>query len=161
MATIKKIRKVFRRKVKSYEQEVEVWKEDHKMAMLYFDFCDLLTEGIELYRELNRLDENWRRSIYRKEADYDQETDEEIKGLFKRFSKVAFEIERDLIPYFEEHYGSIDHGHKYGREFRECCRELRGMFAGGSEFFHSDKLAELCDSALDEYSRGECESWPG
>lgn len=154
MATINLVQRLIREKVDSYEDEYDLWKADHKLAMLYFDFCDLLRDGLELYRDICRLDENWRRMVYRDEIPYDPDMAAKIAELFPRLGRMLFSIESDLLPFFAKNYGVED-----GEEFGKYCNELRGVLTKDSHFFDHDALIKLRDDAVDEYARGECEQW--
>lgn len=154
MADLTLVQRVIRDRINTYQDEYDLWKADHKLAMVYFDFCDLLREGLELYKELCRFDEGWRREVFRQKIPYDPEMAARLDELFKKFAHTALGIEAALLPAFEQHYGVVE-----GDEFRSCCRELRGILTADGDFFVGDALVSLRDSALDEHAKGDCEPW--
>ncbi len=146
IAAASHVKRVVRDKVNAYHDECELWKLDHDQAMLYFDFRDFLCEGLALYRDICRLDENWRSDVYQSKIEYDADFEESVSNLFRRFAKLAFRIETELLPWYEQRFGDVDKAD----EFRACCNEMRGTITNDGDFFMSDELVKLRDEALDE-----------
>lgn len=153
--TIHKAQKILRHRLDSYEDERDLWKEDHGEASRYFDFRDFISGGIELYKELCHLEEAWRTDVYRKLIPYDARFLAKIEGLFSTFSDLAFDIEQSLLLKFEADQGIAE----IAAEFRRYCQELRDAMTPDTKFFVDEKLADLRDEALEQNARGDCEQW--
>lgn len=154
MAIISQVQRIIRGKVTNLQDEYEVWQADHKMAMAYFNFCDLVNSTLELYEDICRLDENWRKCVHRGDCKYERVDDAMISDLFHSLANVAFGIE-GMLEYFDNNYGV-----EKAQEFGKLCTELRGIVTADHDFFEPDSLSKLRDEALDEFERGKCESWP-
>ena len=155
MTTAQIVQRLIRDRVDALQDQCDLWRQEYQTAQLYFDWRDLLHEGVELYCDVCRLDENWRRDVYRG-APYGEEFAQRIGDLFRRLGRAMFAIEKDLVPLYEREHGT--HG---AEEFRKCCRELRGILTPDTEFFDDDALAALRDQALDQMAGGQgIEQWP-
>jgi hypothetical protein len=145
------IQSVIGKRIDAYKGEYELWKEAHEASQLYFDIRDLVEEGLALYGKMLFVDEAWRRQVFRREIPYDAKLAGLLKQSFKVFSETLCGIE-SLLPPIEKKYGGV----AKSDEFRRACRALRDAMTSDEEFFTSDKLVELRDSAIDEFARGEC-----
>ncbi|HUY35984.1 MAG TPA: hypothetical protein VMV69_24815 [Pirellulales bacterium] len=144
------IQQIIRGKLDAYEGEFEVWKEDHESAMLYFDFRDLLADGVNLFHSVTRLDENWRREVFKRPDLYDESYAPDVLGLYRRWDRIARQVEASLLPWFQQEYGRVDHAD----EFLACAREVKGILTPDDEFFAGDALSKLEAAALDEHRKG-------
>jgi hypothetical protein len=144
------IQQIIRGKLDAYEGEFEVWKDDHEKAMLFFDFRDLLAEGINLFHSVTRLDENWRRDVFKQPNLYDKSYAADVLELYRRWDHIARQVEERLLPRFEQEYGRVDHAD----EFHACAREAKGILTSDHKFFAGDALSRLEAAALDEHRKG-------
>ena len=146
MCAYRQIERVVRDKVHVYEVEYDFWKADHDAAIVYFDFRDLLRDGIKLYRDICLLDENWRAAVYSKDVEYDTDFSGKLGELFASMFRLLCQTRDALLPYFEQEYDHVEHAD----EFRECCKELENIHTPDADFFCHDELVDLRDAALDE-----------
>jgi hypothetical protein len=144
MTTAQFVQRLIRDRVDAFQDECDLWRQEYQAAQLYFDWRDLLHEGVELYHELCRLDENWRRDVYCG-GSYEEDFAQRVDELFRRLGRAMFTIEKDLVPLYEREHGT--HG---AEEFRKCCREIRGILTPDQQFFAGDALTALRDQALDQ-----------
>lgn len=152
------VEKIVRERLDAYEDEYDVWKADHAQAMLYFNFCDLLEEGVRLFNSICRLDENWRGDVAKKRTEYDEDTHSKIFDLFRRWAKIGRRIDEQLLPWFVQEYGGDV---KSSKEFLACYREVQGILAKDEDFFNGESLSALRDQAIDEFRKGETLEFSG
>jgi hypothetical protein len=136
-------------KARVYGEELEYWKKDHLLAMLYYDFQDLIDEGVGLFDSVTRIDEDWRGRVLKHEFGYDPIVAEKIRDVYKilgdRFHRTG-----ELLTFFESRFSVAN-----ATEFRSRWSELRGILTSDAEFFVGDALVALCDTAIDENRKGE------
>lgn len=140
-----------RDKLGTYMDEYDLWKDDHEQAMLYFDFCDLVIDGIKLFRDICRLDEQWRSDVFQKKIEYDNDFDEKISSLFWQLAKISLRVESDMLPQAEADFGEVNKAD----EFRSVCESLRGIITPDDEFFQHEKLLDLQKQAILEDEQGK------
>lgn len=140
------VERAVRTKLDAYEDEYELWKADHDLAMRYFDFCDHVAEGIKLYRGICRLDEHWREEVLSKRLEHDPDFTGRISELFTKVSRLMRQTRDTLLPEFERQFAVVDKAD----EFRACCKELEDIHTSDADFFNHDALVDLRDAALDE-----------
>lgn len=156
MATL--VEKIVRERLDAYEDEYDLWKTDHEQAMLYFDFCDLLDEGVRLFGSVCRLDENWRSDVANGRIEYDKDTRARILAHFRRWATIGKRIHEQLLPWVVAKYGNdVEHS----AEFLNCYREIQGILTDDKDFFVGDKLHDLRDHAIDEFRKGETLEFSG
>jgi hypothetical protein len=148
--SILQVEHIVRDKIDAYEDECDLWKADHERAMVYFRFCDLLRDGIQIFHDICRLDENWRLGIFKGNIPYDASFDGKIRSLVDRFYRTTISIERDVLPAFETQFGAVEHA----VEFRSVCKDILGMMSADDEFFKDDALLTLRDRAIEDDERG-------
>ncbi|MEZ6115937.1 MAG: hypothetical protein R3C28_05105 [Pirellulaceae bacterium] len=88
-------------KVDAYEDEANLWREDHRLAMQYFTVQDLVNEGIDIFKQICHVDEEWRSALFEGSIEYDEDFDNNLIDLLKRFSRVSNSILNNLIPSVE------------------------------------------------------------
>jgi len=147
--TILQVEHIVRDKVDAYEDECDLWKADHESAMLYFDIRDLISDGIKLFHDLCRLDENWRADVLEGKTPYDADFEEKLRSLVSRFQRTTLSIKRDLLPTIEK-----ESEVEQADEFRKVCEEVQGMVTPDNDFFRHEKFDSLRESAIMELDQG-------
>jgi len=148
--TILQVEHIVRDKVDAYEDECDLWKSDHTLAMLYFDIQGLVNDGIKLFHDICRLDENWRTEVLSGQIAYDVDFEDKLRSLIHRFHRTTLSISRDLIPAIEPEF-KVENADK----FRKVCDEVGGMVTPDNEFFCHTKLAKLRDEAISDFDHGQ------
>jgi hypothetical protein len=136
-------------KARIYCEESELWRKDHELAMLYFDFQDVIDEGIALFDSINKIDEDWRARVLKHELEYSNDTEQKIIGVFRLTSEAFAKIEQ-LLTFFEKQFSVVN-----AAEFRSRWRELGGVLTPDNEFFVDAAFVALRDTAIDENTNGE------
>lgn len=147
---------IVRDKVDAYEDECDYWQADHEKAMLYFDFRDLVADGISLFSDLCRLDENWRESMLKDEVLFDQFFADKLNTLLSRFYRTTKSICEILLPKFEASFGDVERS----AEIRSVLKELECIATADHEFFTHEKFIRVRDQALSDDKQGltiECD----
>jgi hypothetical protein len=137
-------------KVRIYCEESQLWKRDHELAMVYYDFQDFLEFGINLFDSINKIDEDWRLKVLKHELEYDSALAETILNLYETWLEPYASIERVLL-FFEREFGKVANA----AEFRSRLREAQGIVTPDEQFFVGDALVSLCDTAIAENRKGE------
>lgn len=136
-------------KIRVYEEESELWKADHKAAMAFFDFEDLLSHGIQLFDSITKMDEQWRSKVLGGEEEYDLAVLNGIKDAYRWWLRPCDAIEARLDQ-FDREFGTL----RRAEEFRKCHREAVGILTPDEEFFSHDSLVQLRDDAIDIQRKG-------
>ncbi|MBI1902001.1 MAG: hypothetical protein HYS13_12935 [Planctomycetia bacterium] len=97
-----------------------------------------------------RLDERWRRDVYRAKVEYSPTDAEAIHQLFVDWHRPCAKV-LDQLEAFER--AGLDV--KWAREFRARCREAEGILTPDARFFADDALVRLRDEALDQHKEGQ------
>ena len=150
--SILQVEQIVRDKVDAYEDEFDLWKSDHELAMMSFDIQELIHDGITLFRDICRLDENWRLAVFEERIPYDLDFEEKLRSLVQRFHRTTSAINRDLIPSVKKTGHSLDRVD----EFRGVCAAVKGMVTPDDEFFCDDALLRLQTDAIDDHNNGRC-----
>jgi len=137
-------------KANTYSEESELWKKDHALAMVYYDFRNLLESGIEIFDSITKIDEDCRLQILQGKLPYDQDVAERISNVY-RLLVAAYERIVPLLPFFENEFGAVTGAAEFLRRYQEA----KGIVTPDDKFFVGDALARLCDTAIDENRNGE------
>ena len=148
--SILQVEQILRDKVGAYEDECDLWKSDRDLAMLSFDIQELIHDGIKLFRDICRLDENWRLAVLEKRIPYDLDFEQKLRSVVQTFHRTSSAINRELIPLAEKAGHSLDRVN----DFRGVCAAVKGMVTPDDEFFCDDALLRLQADAIDAHDDG-------
>ena len=114
---------------------------------------------------INEIDENWRKQIYDGQIEYKEEDEKRIGDLYKKWLLHKDEIVEEITAFQDKAVkitvkrttaagtipiNTISEFEKLREEFLADCREVEGILTSDDEFFVGQKLADLCDDAIDE-----------
>lgn len=143
-----------------YEQQLELygkqahdepWKHEHLVAMQCISFEQLLRQGMFLFDEVMRFDEEVRGLMLRGEFKHDRH-DQNIRELVELWLKPCARIEA-TITCFEGLNYVVDGA----AEFRKRHDEAVWILKPAGEAFDDPKMVECRDSAIDELRAGNAE----
>ena len=140
---------VVRQALKSYDDQGEGWKDEHREAMWCYDFEDFLAMGIALFDGITDFDERHRMRVLANEIEYDPEHNEIIKEAYREWLRPCENITK-VLGSLTNRFGDV----KNAKEFLSRCREARGILTEDSKFFISDTLVDMRDSAIDDLRMG-------
>ena len=137
-----------------YESEAEdgsaALMQDSAMAVLCFDFADLVVQGNNLYESINSLDNDWRTLVYTEAIPYSDHFENRIKRLYERWLDVSKGVNA-FYGRIETNFTSRGFDTKPIHELRKAIREVEAMPCDDSRFFADAKLVELRDAAINDY----------
>lgn len=140
-----------------YVGSIERWNADHQAAMLCYEVEETINLGNRGFDAIVAFDEAWRRRVMRGELPFSPVLHSFIHALSQRWNAPCMEVLAAIDKLRGQSFSV-----KGAEEFQLRCQEAAGILTPDSEFFGSDKLAELRDQALDQYMRGETlEHGPG
>jgi hypothetical protein len=131
----------------------EALMQDSALAILCFDFADLVGQGNSLYGSINSLDNDWRRLVYTEAIPYAESFENRIKRLYGKWLDTSTRV-IDLYNKIESEFLSRGFDTTPVHDLRKAVREVRGMLVDDSAFFRSAKLIELRDVAIDDVHSG-------
>lgn len=126
---------------------------DSAVAILCFDFADLVGQGNGLYESINSLDDDWRKLVYTEAIPYVESFENRIKRLYEKWLEVSRKV-LGLYNRIESEFESRGFDTTPIHDLRKAVREVEGMVTDDSAFFHDAKLVELRDVAIDDFNNG-------
>ena len=140
-----------REQLERYEKSSESWKEDHEAAQRCLDFEGLLAYGVSLVRFIDAIDLAWRTKVLQKQLPHDAKMEEAIDCLYRGWLYPRERMTKRLESFEEQ--GFLVSG---ADEFRQACREVKGILTPDGEFFAgNDALLRKQDEAVEAHGRGE------
>lgn len=109
------------RKVDACEKKEESWKLNHDLAMQALNLQDILQDVVECYDELQQFDNYVFQQVKEGKSEYDDDLDQCLVNLCGRLHRLFEEIDKGLLPWFEQQFGSI----KYAGTFRDRLHRAR------------------------------------
>jgi hypothetical protein len=122
---------------------------DPAMAILCFDFADLVVQGNNLYESINSLDNDWRKLVYAEAIPFEESYENRLKRLYAGWLDVSKKVV-ELYNKIESEYASRGFDAAPIHELRRAIREVEGMQIDDSQFFAHPKLIALRDAAIDD-----------
>ena len=123
------------------------------LAILCFDFADLVGQGNSLYDSINSLDNDWRNLVYTEVIPFAESFENRIKRLYEKWLDVSNRV-IDLYAKIESEFVSRGFDTTPVHSLRKAVREVQGMLVHDSAFFCGAKLVELRDAAIDDVRNG-------
>lgn len=152
MAFIKRRAKFIGRNVQIFREEQEQWKADHDQAQASFELEELLGDGAELYEKICRLDECWHLAVFENPKTFDQETNDEIHGLFQHWFDTTTHV-LDLTREMQADYAA--RGFDMNR-----IRELSASHHACQAILNPSEVeTELADAAVQVHRTGHTEEF--
>ena len=138
--------------MKLAESQTEAWKQDYKDANNCHILEFLLRTWLHLLDEIGELDNQLRLAVLQGKAEPGEE------GITEHHYRVWLQGAETVMPLLID---SERKGYQVERseDFRNGCREVKGILTPDEEFFSSEGLVELRDKAVDAHQRGETEDW--
>ena len=141
---------VLRSELDTCEKKIDLWKQNHKLAMMYFKVCDLVDGLNELFESLTRFDDSFRAQVYKDPASHNEWAESKIDEQFRRWTRLANSLLKELVPWAENEYEPIQGSDTLYRRYNEAL----GIIADPAEFFQGDALVDARDQAIDEHLNG-------
>ncbi len=126
---------------------------DFAVAILCFDFADLVVQGNNLYESINSLDNDWRKLVYMEVIPFAENFENRIKKLYAGFLAVSKNV-INLYGRIESQFVSRGFDTKPIHELRTAIREVEGVMIDDASFFTGTKLIDLRDAAIDDVQNG-------
>lgn len=133
----------------AYSAQAERWKRDHVEAMECRDLEQLLLMGLFLSLSIDLIDTNWRTAMLGGQVEFDPAEEAEILGHYRTWLAPAADILARI-----EAMEAAGYKVQWADQFRRAHRDARAVFTADSEFFSSDALVELRDTAIDAHREG-------
>jgi len=124
------------------------------MAMLCFDFADVVIQGCDIYRSVTQLDEDWRMLVLKKEIEFCPAFELRIENLYRDWLQTSLQA-ITIYEQFDGEYQRRGFDAAGVETLRRYCREAAGILTKDAEFFSHEKLFELGRSALEQHRRQE------
>jgi hypothetical protein len=131
----------------------EALMQDSTLAILCFDFADLVGQGNCLFESINSLDNDWRKLVYTEAIPYMPSFEARIKRLYVNWLNTSHRVV-ELYGKVESEFLSRGFDTEPIHLLRKAIREVEGMLTDDSVFFCSEKLVELRDAAIDDVRSG-------
>ena len=131
----------------------ETLMQDSGLAILCFDFADLVGQGNCLFESINSLDNDWRTLVYSEVIPFVEPFENRIKKLYEKWLGVSKGVV-ELYNRIESEFVSRGFDTNPIHELRKAIREVEGMLIDDSEFFSGAKLVDLRDAAIDDLHKG-------
>jgi hypothetical protein len=129
---------------------------DSALAILCFDFADLVGQGNDLYDSINSLDDDWRKLVYADTIAFSESFENRIKRLYEKWLAVSLRV-ITLYGKVENEFVSRGFDTEPVHTLRKAVREVQGMTTDDSAFFCGAKLIDLRDAAIDDLRSGQVE----
>ena len=120
------------------------------VAVLCFDFADLVVQGNNLYESINSLDNDWRKLVYANEIDYSVHFENRIKRLYTGWLDVSRKVIA-LYGRIESDFNSRGFDTDPIHQLRRSICEVEVMECDDSRFFVDANLMALRDAAIEDY----------
>lgn len=135
----------------------ELWRDQHEIVMLCFDYEELLSDSDHIYGRICDLDNDWRLSVLKDVIPYDVVFEKSIEGLFAKWVTVSDKIVKLHDDRLGQDYAA--HGFDVGpvEKLRKSVEEVRASMQPDKEFFCRDQTFEMADEAIELLESGDVE----
>jgi hypothetical protein len=126
---------------------------DASSAVLCFDLADSVSQGVDLFRSINQLDEDWRLMVFGEALPYDAAFENRIGKLYRFWLDTTQAV---LAAYerLATTYAARGFDMRPVEALYSAVREVAGLLTDDARFFAHDQLVDLRDAAIDAHQAG-------
>lgn len=141
------------RKVQIFKEEQESWKDEHDTALACFELEQLIKDGIRLYEDICRLDEEWHLHVYGNPDSFVQSFSDRLRDLFSKW----FGVTSGLLKIFQTAHANYAARGFDMDSFSKLCGSYKQCEAIFNPAVRTVECAELATVALELHRAGETE----
>jgi len=159
MAATQSIKRIdfAKKEVVRYRADVEDWKAEHdQLTADCWVWEDLVAKANFIFGRILDLDTDIQESVLAGQAEFDEATDRNLREVLGQWSEVSLVVLHHAVR-LEKTYGDVDGA----QVLRANIEQAQSILTADSEFFSSERLVELRDTAIEAHRSGQTESLYG
>ncbi len=146
------------KRVNAYSESVaEKWQFEHAIAMMLFDFQELMREGVGIFDDIQKIEDDWRSAVLREVIDYSEKVEAEAAAVFRGWYLASQRVLRQFDTEIRDEYCSRKFDLTQAEALRDRVARAEAFLTADGEFFAQDATFDMADNAVEDFKAGRTE----